>query len=311
MTSPFDRERQTLKDAQQCIVEGRVNAQAYQDLAIAYRKLLRQSEKIVRIGDATQNKLLRARRMLERGIQFYRKNAENQQRKAEQSSELVNLLSHDMKNRAAPFRILVDSLLEEIPHPSPEALETLELISTAADRMLVSIDMALDRRNDAVGDIIPVFEKVDAVTILAETIQDVAVSAQRKEISLKVAGEASLEVEADPFLLGEIFENIIGNAVKYSYPNTPVSIALHRANEGLCLTVEDRGQGFTAEDLQHVFQPYTTLSAKPTGNEKATGLGLSIVKKLVDLHRGKVSVQSNGVGQGALFTVELPLSQPA
>jgi signal transduction histidine kinase len=309
MESPFSREYEVLSRAQDRIRENNIDDASYRDLALAYRKLLKQSEKIVRIGDATQNKLMRARRMLERGIQYYRSNAEIYQRKAEQKTELVGMLSHDMKNRAAPFRILIDSLLEEIENPSEEAKELLEMISTASDRMLASIDMALDRQPDNMGDIIPVFEAADVVGILNETIQDIRIASERK--SIKIISELCdpFEAEVDPFLLGEIFQNVIGNAVKYSYPESSVRICLNQGVSSYDLIVEDQGQGFTEEDLEKAFQPNTTLSAKPTGNEKATGLGLSIVKRLVKLHSGEVNIKSDGKDKGALVCLKMPLKQ--
>jgi len=309
METPFSREYEVLSRAQDRIRENNIDDASFRDLALAYRKLLKQSEKIVRIGDATQNKLMRARRMLERGIQYYRNNAEIYQRKAEQKTELVGILSHDMKNRAAPFCILIDSLLEEIENPSEEAKELLGMISTAADRMLASIDMALDRQPDNMSDIIPVFEATDVVGILNETIQDVRIASERKNITILTELCDPFEAEVDPFLLGEVFQNIIGNAVKYSYPDSSVLVSLNIGLDSYRLIVEDKGQGFTEDDLEKVFQPNTTLSAKPTGNEKATGLGLSIVKRLVELHSGEVDIQSSGKDKGASVRLKMPLTQ--
>jgi len=114
------------------------------------------------------------------------------------------------------------------------------------------------------------------------------------------------EAYVDEFLIGEVFENLVGNAIKFSPGGTNVELVLDSDDAGVEFRVTDQGPGLTEEDKSRVFGRFAILSARPTGGEKSTGMGLYIVKKLVDMHGGSVSVRSEGPGKGATFTVKLP-----
>ena len=105
----------------------------------------------------------------------------------------------------------------------------------------------------------------------------------------------------------DILENYIGNAIKYSFYGSTIKIKIVKNESDFKISVFDEGPGLTDEDLEKVFGKFTKLSAKPTGNESSTGLGLSIVKKLAELHGGKVGVNSK-LGQGSEFYFTLPIS---
>lgn len=111
--------------------------------------------------------------------------------------------------------------------------------------------------------------------------------------------------------LREVIDNLLSNAIKYSQIGGRIDLALERQNENAVIRVKDQGAGLSPEDLSHVFGRFQRLSAKPTGNEISTGLGLSIVKRIVDLHNGSVVAESPGPGLGATFTVTLPVQASA
>ena len=103
----------------------------------------------------------------------------------------------------------------------------------------------------------------------------------------------------------QIFDNLISNAVKFAPINSSVNITLSQTNNSILFSVKDNGPGLTEKDKKSLFKRFSKLSAKPTGGEHSTGLGLSIVKKLVEKLRGKVWCESE-FGAGAEFIVELP-----
>ena len=107
--------------------------------------------------------------------------------------------------------------------------------------------------------------------------------------------------------LTEIADNLINNALKYSPKEKNIIVTIREENELAILEIRDEGQGFMEEDKNHLFQRFVKLSAEPTGGESSTGLGLSIVKSLVEAHHGTIKVMSDGKNKGATFIVELPV----
>ena len=148
---------------------------------------------------------------------------------------------------------------------------------------------------------------------LAAVIESVIVSAQpsadAKGIRLtKVLDPHAGPITGDPARLQQILWNLVSNAIKFTDRGGRVTLSLARVNAHVEMTVADTGQGIAPEFLPHVFERFRQQDASTTRRHGGLGLGLSIVKQLVELHGGKVSVRSAGVGKGASFAVELPLA---
>jgi signal transduction histidine kinase len=103
-----------------------------------------------------------------------------------------------------------------------------------------------------------------------------------------------------------VLDNLISNAIKYSPPGREVFVRVSRSTASARIEVQDQGPGLTAEDQRKLFGKFARLSARPTGNESSTGLGLAITKRLVDAMGGRIWCESSP-GQGATFFVELTL----
>ena len=104
----------------------------------------------------------------------------------------------------------------------------------------------------------------------------------------------------------EAIDNLISNAIKYSPIGGKITVLVSHHNNNTVIRVGDEGAGLSPEDLGRLFGRFQRLSAKPTGGESSTGLGLSIVKRIIDMHGGQVTADSAGPGQGSTFTVMLP-----
>jgi signal transduction histidine kinase len=100
--------------------------------------------------------------------------------------------------------------------------------------------------------------------------------------------------------------NLISNAIKYTYPGGRVRVYCEAQSELIVTHVEDTGQGLNEKDLRDIFSSFKKLSARPTAGESSTGFGLAIVKKIVELHHGKVWVESEH-GKGSTFSFSLPV----
>jgi signal transduction histidine kinase len=106
----------------------------------------------------------------------------------------------------------------------------------------------------------------------------------------------------------EAIDNLVSNAVKYSPLGGAIDLLVTQADGGIMVQVKDQGAGLSPEDISRLFGRFQRLSAKPTAGETSTGLGLSIVKRIVDLHGGRMAVESTGPGQGATFKMTLPVT---
>ncbi|MDX2130334.1 MAG: ATP-binding protein [Chloroherpetonaceae bacterium] len=110
----------------------------------------------------------------------------------------------------------------------------------------------------------------------------------------------------------EVFDNLVSNAIKYSPKGRKIGVSCQKHStdsmkECIRIEIKDDGQGLTEEDKEKLFGKFQRLSAQPTGGESSTGLGLSIVKQIVEMHGAKVWAESEGKDKGATFIVELPI----
>jgi len=130
--------------------------------------------------------------------------------------------------------------------------------------------------------------------------------AEQKGIPLTCGIAEGIHVHGDPTRLREAFDNYVSNAIKYSPPGRKVTVTLAAIDGGqIEFGVRDEGPGLTQDDKNKLFGKFKRLSAKPTGGELSTGLGLSIVKTIIELHRGTVGCDSE-YGHGAYFWARLP-----
>jgi signal transduction histidine kinase len=132
-------------------------------------------------------------------------------------------------------------------------------------------------------------------------------NAEKKNI--KMIAELGIElpdIMMDPQKISEVIENLISNAIKFTMNGGMVKIKTYEKENYLFVEVTDTGIGLTPDDIQKAFQKGARLSAKPTGGESSSGLGLWIIKKLVDVHKGKVIIKS-ALGKGSTFGFSLPV----
>lgn len=141
---------------------------------------------------------------------------------------------------------------------------------------------------------------------IQSTIDKYLIEALNKSISIQRLIDKNLPlVEYDKSSLDRILSNLISNAIKYSPANTQVKIYTEVFAHRLNIVVKDEGLGMSEEDLKNAFQEFKKLSARPTGAEASTGLGLSIAKKLVDQLGGEIVARSDGKNKGSEFEIKL------
>jgi signal transduction histidine kinase len=113
-------------------------------------------------------------------------------------------------------------------------------------------------------------------------------------------------IQADSAKLGQVLTNLLSNAIKYSPDGGPIIVRIGRAGQSVRFSVVDQGLGIPAEELRRLFERFYRIQESDRGGIRGTGLGLYISKQLVELHEGRIWAESEGLGKGSTFTLELP-----
>jgi len=222
----------------------------------------------------------------------------------QEKNELMGIVAHDLKNPLSAIKGYAEELHEEADEM---ALEEIRLyaskIEDSSQRMFSLISNLLDVNAVESGKIKIVRQKTSLGQILAECVARHQDRAIQKHITLEFSGTAC-SIETDAQLFHQIMDNLISNAIKYSLPWTRVSVQVSVVDGKIYCVVEDQGPGLSIEDQAKLFGKFTRLTPVPTAGEHSTGLGLFIVKKLVDTLKGKIWCESK-LGQGSRFIVQL------
>ncbi len=303
----FESEADIAENARLVEQSGYVSVEDYRRLREHYERLLRQVNKIVRLGDANTSKLVKAREKLERANERLR-------RVQERRKDLLGLVVHDLKNRLFPLLSLSEFLVANCSDQSdPDLVDMLRIIKNSSEEMHQTVIQILDKERSREDELTMVAEQCDLADLLEKNIDRNRAHAAGKNIALQTEHVEPCQAQVDEYLLGDALNNLINNALKFSPSGTTVRVRLHREQHLIgqapasCLfTIRDEGPGLTAADKQNLFERFHTCSAKPTGGEKSTGLGLALVKKVVELHGGEIWAESAGPGQGSTFFVRIP-----
>jgi signal transduction histidine kinase/CheY-like chemotaxis protein len=223
--------------------------------------------------------------------------------------EILGTVAHDLKNPLGVILGRTEILNELVARTPPDVSPMRAQIGHIRDSATRLTEMVNSLIKDAMNDALDITIRGDAFD-LAALVREVAAAnealAARKGQALVCDAPERLVVTGDPDRLREAVDNLVSNAIKYSPAGSPVSVVARALGSEVEVSVRDRGPGLSPEDMDRLFGRFQRLSAKPTGGESSTGLGLFIVKRIVELHGGRVAAHSDGVGQGATFALVLP-----
>jgi two-component system sensor histidine kinase/response regulator len=224
----------------------------------------------------------------------------------EDKDELMGILTHDLKNLLSGMQMSAERLRDSSGSlTDPKLRLMVENISYSSSQMLAFVKEFLANASFGHGLTLKT-ESVSLWEAAAHAVGQYQEAARRKTLVLhEVLPAEHAAVQADPTALSQVLGNLVSNAVKFSPPGKEISIGLRSADSYVECYVQDQGPGFTEADKTRMFQRYGRLSAQPTGGEPSAGLGLSIVKKLVEAMGGALICESTA-GSGARFTVRLP-----
>jgi len=223
----------------------------------------------------------------------------------EEKSRLLGMAAHDLKNPLFGIRALAEIVLET-EALSEKTERKLTLIRDSANETIGLIDdllsmaaNAAQRESDC--------QDVDLAALSQWVVRSFDPQAERKQqdLSCVLLADEPCVVEGDKRKLREAISNLVSNALKYSPPGEDVTVRVDRRDDAVHVAVEDDGPGLNEKDQQRMFVPFQRLSAEPTGDEGSSGLGLYIVKQIVETHDGEIEVDSVP-GEGSTFTLVLP-----
>ncbi|MBC8106874.1 MAG: PAS domain S-box protein [Anaerolineae bacterium] len=221
--------------------------------------------------------------------------------------QFLATLSHELRT---PLNAILgwSQILKSRGHENEELVEGLSVIERNTRVQTQLIDDLLDMSRIISGKVRLDVQQVDLQDVVKAALASVRHAADAKEIRLQVVLDPHAgPVRGDPARLQQCFWNLLSNAIKFTQRGGRVQVGLERVNSHLEVCVTDDGQGIAPEFLPHVFERFRQADASTTRRQGGLGLGLSIVKHLVELHGGKVRAKSAGEGQGATFCIELPL----
>jgi PAS domain S-box-containing protein len=220
--------------------------------------------------------------------------------------QFLATLSHEL--RTPMTAVLGWARMLKLGLPPPEAREAVEAIEKSAEIQAQLIEDVLDVSRIVVGKMTFKPVPVDIGPVLQAAMTTVHPAAAAKEIEILASVPPSLpRVLGDEGRLQQVIWNLLSNAVKFTPRGGTITVRLSVAGSLLRLIVSDTGKGIEPAYLPHVFEPFSQEDGSMTRSHEGIGLGLSIVRSLVELHGGRIRAASEGAGRGATFTVELPI----
>jgi len=226
-------------------------------------------------------------------------------------SAFLAVLSHELRNPLAPIANAIH-LLERVPPGSEQSIRARAVIERQTSQLTRLVDDLLDVTRIERGKVELKPEVVDLRDIVRRTCDDYRDTFEQRDIELHVTAPARpVTVRGDPARLAQVIGNLLHNAAKFSPARGVVTVVVGQAAAGAELRVRDTGVGISPEQLDRLFEPFAQVDQGLARTGGGLGLGLSLVKGLVEMHGGTVAGRSDGPGQGAEFVVTLPLAPGA
>jgi two-component system, chemotaxis family, CheB/CheR fusion protein len=235
-----------------------------------------------------------------------RRHAEALRNEHRRKDQFLAMLGHELRNPLAAVSYGIELLAQ-----GPDQARVDEIRSMMArhlSRVMALLDQLLDVARVVSGKITVVKEPVDLTEVTKTVLEAVrpAIAARKQELVTKLAPPGVLIVAGDAMRLTQVIENLLTNASKYTQAGGTIWLTTERQTDTVDIRVRDSGTGIEPALLPHVFDLFTQAPRSAGGTHDGLGLGLALVRSLVDLHGGEVSASSGGLGQGSEFVVRLP-----
>ena len=224
--------------------------------------------------------------------------------------QFIATLAHELRNPLAPLRNGVE-LLALGGGAADGGARVQAMMRRQIDQLVRLVDDLLEVSRITSGKVVLQRDRVPLHEVLAgaaDTNRPV-VEAARHSLHVDLDGIAGLYVDGDALRLSQVFANLLNNAAKYTEPGGHITLSAWREDRQAVMQVHDNGMGLSHDMLEEVFQPFVQADRSASRAQGGLGIGLSIVRSLVELHGGRVRAHSGGLGRGSTFEVRLPLAE--
>lgn len=255
----------------------------------------------------------RAHQALKREID-QRKQAEQALYQADrQKDEFLAMLAHELRNPLAPIRNATE-LLSHMLANDTDAQAALGMIKRQAAQLSRLVDDLLDVSRITAGRIQLEHRVIDLATVITQALETVEsqVRQKRQMLSVTALSYEHLYVEGDFARLLQCVSNILANAIKYTEPGGKIRVLTHGDSDSAFIEISDTGAGLPPELIPRVFDLFVQSDRTLDRAQGGLGVGLAVVKRLVEMHQGEVTARSDGPGRGSTFEIRLPrIARPA
>ena len=223
----------------------------------------------------------------------------------QEKDRFMGIVSHDLQNQVSSMLHVVDIIKNSVSGLSDKRDSHIRKLDRSINNMKILLSDFLTVNRIQRGIINPVYNLVEIGILVQDIVERYEDAAMRKGIKIEFTNKCEeMYFNTDVSYFSIIVDNLISNALKYSYLNKKVWIELQKKNKKYVLEVRDEGQGIPIADISKMYGRFQKLTPKPTDNEPSNGLGLSIVKDLVDALKGTIVCESE-VGKGTNFIITL------
>src|SRR5262245_2273547 len=226
---------------------------------------------------------------------------------ARAKDEFLALVSHELRS---PLNAILGNatLLRHSGLDANVVKRAVDIIERSGKAQLQLIEDMLDKARVIIGKLRLDLGPVDLVSVIELAVQTIQPAADAKGISIETDFPSEIgPITGDPTRLQQVLWNLLSNAVKFTSQEGRIKVRLERIDPNICITVSDTGKGISPDFLPLVFERFQQADTSSAKRQGGLGLGLALVKYLVELHGGTVEVESAGEGQGATFKVMLPV----
>lgn len=221
--------------------------------------------------------------------------------------EFIALLSHELRNPLAPLSAGLE-VMKSLSADSPQFAEIRDTLDRQVQQLTTLVDDLLEVSHITRGKLKLHKQRMSLAEIVRDSLETVKphIDAAGHELTTDLP-EQPIEVYADPHRLAQVLSNVLNNAAKYTPNGGRISLTVKRQQDEAVLTVKDTGVGISAEDQARIFDIFAQIE-QPIHGPSGLGIGLTLVKRLLDRHDGDVVVRSEGPGQGSEFEIRLPVA---
>lgn len=270
-------------------------------------RAVKRSEDELGIFTDTFNEMLAQIQAQERELQSARNDAETASRLKD---EFLATLSHELRTPLTPI-LGWAQILHRLAGSDPRLNQAADVIERNARAQAQIVDDLLDMSRIISGKLQLDVREIELADVVEAALDTVGTAASAKGIRIeRDYGAKPLRLRGDPHRLQQVVWNLLSNAIKFTERGGRVRVSLGQSQDHVEIVVADSGQGISTEFLPHVFERFRQADSSTTRAHGGLGIGLAIARQLIELHGGSIRAASSGNGEGATFTVLLPLSPP-